>query len=392
MFTYLLTHYTNHALGNISLAAMSAGLEYHVWLWQSTLGTLLLYTALAVHASLGLWALYERRHFRFKTSEAIQLIFGLSIPLLLAAHVVAERVGLELYGIERGYAQALHAFWVASPTRGVLQSVALIVAWIHGCIGVLLLAAAQTLVPARGAVAARRGGAASDARAARLTTRAGARSCALSTLPEWQAENLTPGQIGTPEQNAGLVDIREKILYAWAGAIVLVLLARGVRAIAERRRGLVRISYPDGRTRARSARPERPRSELALQRPARVRVRRARTLLDVPGPHRRRLERIARAVAARDRRAGARRLRRRRRGAPCLPVAAEDRRHRRSAAPAQCRRIVCGREPAAAQRARSATSSACSSTCAARRKWRRGGCRSTRCSSSIDSSARCRRR
>ena len=119
MFAYLLTHYTNHALGNISLSAMSAGLEYHVWLWHSTLGTLLLYTALAVHASLGLWALYERRHFRFRMSEAIQLIFGLSIPLLLAAHVVAERVGLELYGIERGYAQALHAFWVASPTRGV---------------------------------------------------------------------------------------------------------------------------------------------------------------------------------------------------------------------------------------------------------------------------------
>ena len=69
----------------------------------------------------------------------------------------------------------------------------------------------------------------------------------LSTLPEWQAENLNPGQLGTPEQNAGLVDIREQVLYAWAGAIVLVLLARGVRALAERRRGLVRISYPDGR-------------------------------------------------------------------------------------------------------------------------------------------------
>src|SRR4030095_13255596 len=107
LFAYLLTHYTNHALGNVSLSAMAAGLEYHVWLWQSWIGTLLLYSALAVHASLGLWALYERRHFRFKVSEAIQLIFGLSIPLLLTAHVVSERIGLDLYGIERGYAQAL---------------------------------------------------------------------------------------------------------------------------------------------------------------------------------------------------------------------------------------------------------------------------------------------
>src|SRR5206468_4847179 len=70
----------------------------------------------------------------------------------------------------------------------------------------------------------------------------------LSTVPEWQAENLTPGQLGTPEQNAGLQDIRDEVLYGWAGAIVLVLLARGVRALAERRRGLIRISYPDGRT------------------------------------------------------------------------------------------------------------------------------------------------
>jgi len=70
----------------------------------------------------------------------------------------------------------------------------------------------------------------------------------LSVLPEWQAENLTAGQVGTPEQNAGLVDLREKILYGWAAAIVVVLVARGVRALAERHRGLVRISYPDGRT------------------------------------------------------------------------------------------------------------------------------------------------
>src|SRR6185295_6163786 len=70
----------------------------------------------------------------------------------------------------------------------------------------------------------------------------------LSALPEWQAENLSAGQVGTPEQNAGLVDLREKILYGWAAAIVAVLVARGVRALAERHRGLVRISYPDGRT------------------------------------------------------------------------------------------------------------------------------------------------
>lgn len=247
LFTYLLTHYTNHALGNISLTAMESGLAYHVWLWQSRAGTVLLYSALAIHASLGLWALYERRHFRFKASEAVQLVFGLSIPLLLTAHVVAERLGFELYGIEHGYAQALHAFWVSSPTRGVLQVTALIIAWVHGCIGVYFwlrlrrffrpaapcLLAAAVLLPTLALLGFYQSGRA---------------VVSLSATPAWQSANLDTYQLGTPEQNAALVDLRQDILYLWAAAIVLVLCARGVRAILERRRGLVRISYPDGRS------------------------------------------------------------------------------------------------------------------------------------------------
>src|SRR5262247_292353 len=69
LFSYLLTHYANHALGNISLRAMEEGLAYHVLWWQSLPGSALLYGALAVHAALGLWALYARRHFRWKVVE-----------------------------------------------------------------------------------------------------------------------------------------------------------------------------------------------------------------------------------------------------------------------------------------------------------------------------------
>jgi len=247
LFTYLVSHYTNHALGNISLEAMEQGLEFHVWIWQSRPGTLALYSALAVHAALGLWALYERRDFRFKASEAIQLVFGLSIPLLLTAHVVAERVALDLYGVERGYAQALHTFWEAAPERGVLQAIALIVAWVHGCIGVFFwlrlkrfykraapaLFAAAVLLPTLALLGFYQGG--------RTVVRQ-------SAVTQWQEEHLSPGQIGTPEQNAGLLDIRERIMKMWAGAIVLVFLARGVRSIRERRRGLIRVSYPAGRS------------------------------------------------------------------------------------------------------------------------------------------------
>jgi adenylate cyclase len=167
--------------------------------------------------------------------------------LLLTAHVVSERVALEVYGLERGYAQALYSFWVASTERGVLQAVGLIVAWVHGCIGVFFwlrlkrfyqraapaLFAAAVLLPTLALLGFYQGG--------RTVVRQ-------STVTQWQEDHLSPGQLGTPEQVAGLLDIRERILKAWAFAIALVLLARGVRSMRERRRGLIRVSYPDGRS------------------------------------------------------------------------------------------------------------------------------------------------
>ena len=93
-------------------------LEYHVWVWHSVAGTAVLYSALLVHALLGLWALYERRHFRWKVVEGIQLAFGLSIPPLLAAHLVGQRIALEFFGIEKGYAQVLWGYWVPGTRMG----------------------------------------------------------------------------------------------------------------------------------------------------------------------------------------------------------------------------------------------------------------------------------
>ena len=135
LFAYLLSHYLNHALGNISLAAMEYGLDIHMAFWLSPIGTLLLYPALAIHASLGLWSLYQRRHFRWKAAEIVQLVLGLSIPVLLCTHLIGERLGVTLYGLYRTYALALFNFWVARPDLGVMQAVLVLVAWIHGCIG-----------------------------------------------------------------------------------------------------------------------------------------------------------------------------------------------------------------------------------------------------------------
>jgi len=47
LFSYLLSHHVNHALGNISLETMEYGLGFHAAFWHGALGTLLLYPALA---------------------------------------------------------------------------------------------------------------------------------------------------------------------------------------------------------------------------------------------------------------------------------------------------------------------------------------------------------
>ncbi len=135
LFTYLVTHFTNHALGNISLNAMEDMLVYQMLFWQSWPVLIVFYGAALIHMSLGIWALYVRRQFRWTTIEATQLIFGLSIPLLILGHLIGVRLAAPLKGIEKDYPQVLFAFWIARPHLLWTILTALVVSWVHGCIG-----------------------------------------------------------------------------------------------------------------------------------------------------------------------------------------------------------------------------------------------------------------
>jgi adenylate cyclase len=244
LFCYLLSHYSNHALGNISLDAMEYGLWFHVALWHSVVGTLLLYSALAVHGSLGLLALYQRRHFRWKITEIVQLALGLSIPALLCTHLIGERLGVALYGLQRSYAQALLNFWVARPDLGILQAVLLLVAWIHGCVGVYFWLRLQRFFPRIAPVML--GLAVLFPVLALLGFYQQGRTIeVLAQQPEWRAQILAPTRIGTAAERNNLVQLRDYFLMFYIGAIGLVFVARGVRLINERRRGLIELTYPD---------------------------------------------------------------------------------------------------------------------------------------------------
>src|SRR6476646_2752830 len=108
-------------------ASMSGGGEYRLSI---------LYAAATTHFLLGLWALYQRRHFRYTVIEITQLVFGLSIPLLIAGHLGIMRLGGLLFGRAPPiYAPVLFAYWINRPYMVGVQFLLLTVAWTHACIG-----------------------------------------------------------------------------------------------------------------------------------------------------------------------------------------------------------------------------------------------------------------
>lgn len=133
LFTFATTHFLNHALGLFDLQTMY---EVQQWRWlvtRSTLGTIVLGTALATHVVLALEKLMHRATLRMPAWELVQLLLGLSIPFLLFPHIVNTRVARSLFGVNDTYLYELARLW---PDGALLQSTLLVIVWIHGCIGI----------------------------------------------------------------------------------------------------------------------------------------------------------------------------------------------------------------------------------------------------------------
>jgi adenylate cyclase len=247
LFAYLLSHFLNHALGNISMEALASGVTVHTAFWQFFPVAILFYAACLVHTALGLWALYERRQFRWKAIEPLQLVLGLSVPALIVAHVVGARLGQSLQDHEILYPQVLFAYFVASPSyRLWLMLAVMVTAWVHGCIGLYfwlrmkafyaptapLLLAAAVLIPTLAMLGLYQGG----------------RSVVDNDSVEWRAEHMSQRQVGTKEDQQVLDRVTDSLLFGYLGLIGLALLARGARALHERRGGMINLSYGNGRT------------------------------------------------------------------------------------------------------------------------------------------------
>jgi len=247
LFTYLISHFLNHALGNISLDALADGVYYHTLFWQFPPVSIIFYGSALIHSGLGFWALYQRRQFSWAALEPLQLVLGLSIPVLVAFHAIAARLGETLFQLEKLYPQELYAFWVSYPFKGVQITLVLIIAWVHGCIGLYFwlrmkaffkraapfLLAAAVLIPTLALLGFYQGGRA---------------VAALSQDASWQANNLSERNLGTPAEQDTLNDIIAYFITGYLGLIGIVVMARAARALNERRGGMINLSYGNGRT------------------------------------------------------------------------------------------------------------------------------------------------
>ena len=247
LFAYLVSHFLNHALGNISMEALADGVHYHTLFWQFLPVAAVFYAAALVHAGLGIWALYERRQFRWKAIEPLQLVLGLSIPALIITHLAGVRIAQALFGHDKLYPQVFYAYWVVWPYKMWIIFAVLVISWVHGSIGLYFwlrmkafyktaapyLLAAAVLVPTLAMLGLYQGG----------------RSVvADSDSAEWKRDNLSRAKVGTPAEQAVLDSIVDYFLIGYLGLLGFVVLARGVRALHERRAGMVSLSYGNGRT------------------------------------------------------------------------------------------------------------------------------------------------
>ncbi|UFZ05325.1 adenylate/guanylate cyclase domain-containing protein [Bradyrhizobium ontarionense] len=132
LLAFAATHFLNHAVGLFSLEAMDEVQEWRLAVTRSWPGMIVLATALLAHAMLAATRTLQRASWRLPLWELIQLATGFAIPLLLLPHIVETHVAHALFGVQDSYLYALARLW---PSAAWIQTLLLLLVWIHGCLG-----------------------------------------------------------------------------------------------------------------------------------------------------------------------------------------------------------------------------------------------------------------
>ena len=131
---YLVQHLINHGFGIVSIDAAEAYRKTVGAAFQSLPGLILLYGSLLFHITIALRSLYRRSSLRMPRWQALQLLLGLSIPPLLAGHVVANRGFDLLGGVDPNYYYVVTS--ISLQPAVLVKLLALIAAiWLHMLVG-----------------------------------------------------------------------------------------------------------------------------------------------------------------------------------------------------------------------------------------------------------------
>ena len=244
MFTFVATHLINHALGLVSLAAMESGRHVFLVLWRNPVGEALLLAAILTHLLLAAWSIYLRRQLRMPLWEAVQLVLGLCVPILLVNHLVGTHIANKLYGFQDSYTLLVLLYWELKPEIGISQTLLLLVAWTHGCMGVhywlrmqpwyarvsMVLYTIVILLPVLALLG---------------FSQAGRFVATLASDPLWVQETFGDARMPEALASAALRQIGDTIRIALGVLLAVTIAARALRQLHERSRS-VRITYPGG--------------------------------------------------------------------------------------------------------------------------------------------------
>ena len=134
IFLYVTVHLVNHSTGLISLEAME-GLRQRVSAFnRHIIVTVILYTALLVHALLGFQHLLTRRSFKMSAKDWIQLVTSFILPLALLPHMLASSYAPRFKDAQANYKLVLDG---TLEDGGIyFMGLFVIFVWVHGIIGI----------------------------------------------------------------------------------------------------------------------------------------------------------------------------------------------------------------------------------------------------------------
>lgn len=247
LLAFVLCHLTSHMFLIVSPAVATAVLHRLMWFWQTTVGTYLLATALAVHLMNALWSIYIRRHLRLPTWEMAQLALGLSIPLLIILHVTSTKISDRFLGTASSYQSVLARHWMVMPWQAPLQMAAVLTVWAHACIGIHFWLRTRrwysAWMPVFGAVAIL------------IPALALAGYVAGGNEVRRQIENdpaalatIQRAAHATPERAAEVWHLTMIGLAIYAGLVLLPFAGRAVRRVAHRLKRPPQLRHAGGRT------------------------------------------------------------------------------------------------------------------------------------------------